>query len=1141
VGSLIIEGTDEHGNGLQWARTVLFDTDEPRMEMYEEADVDAALERFEELRRQMSRLGNAASQLYERFQSYFTARDWNALAETMAVDIYRDDRRRVVSAEASRGRDAAIAEARAVADIGAKTAVLTVIGIRGERLALFRSRFSGRDQRPEAFHTEFLCLIEVDRDGLIAQHIMFDPDDFEAALGELDARYLAGEAAAFGRTWSVISNCFAALSRHELPATTSDLVDIDHRRVAAFAPGDLIRYLQAGWEVNQSTRTYAGVVHALNNFGAVVAHAADLTSHKGFEAEWRTIDIFTVEGDLIDRVEIFDEQDLDTALAHFEELNSQKRRRENAASRTTERFRAALTARDWDTMAEMLAEDVSNEDRRRVVNAGIRHGRDAELEDLRAAVDVMGLMFVTYVAIATRGESLVHSRARLGNKDRPEAYQADVLQIIGINADERIAAAVTFEADDIDAAIAELEARYIAGEAAPFADTWQTIAGTYASISRRELPVFTPDLVNVDHRRVATFAPGELIPYIHAGWDIDQEVRTYVEVVHQLNNLGAVVTYTADAASHDGFDAEWREIAISTVESRKVNRCELFNETDLDVALARLEELQAQTRRLENAASRVDARGYVYFADRDWERVAENLADDFYSDDRRPMVNVGIRHGRNLAIANMQASAELGIAFATACPIATRGARLVLSSARWSSTDQGPEPFHTAALSIVEINAAERITARVWFDINDIDAAFEELDARYLAGEAAIHADAWSVIARTFAAFNRGELPPVDWVNVDHRRGTPFTSSDLTATIRSSLEFTPDLRIRIEAVHRLSNFGVAITNTAYGTSPEGFAGEWRMIQLMTVEGDRINRLELYDEADIDAALARFEELQPQLPRLENAASRLGERFLAHFAARDWSAMAATLAEDTFSHDRRRIVGAGLRQGREAAIADMQTIVDLERTDISSTVIATRGTRLILSRNRFSNPDHGPESFLSELLTVTEATTDNRIAATISFDVDDIDAAFDELDARYLAGEAAPHAQAWSVIARMYAGFNRHQLPAITPDWANVDHRQLVAIEASDLASFSRTVWDLTPDLKIHMEAVHRLNDLGAVVTHTAHGYTPEGFDAQWRMIDIFTVDNELISRCEMFDEADLDIALARFVELTVPDAAPDPR
>ena len=64
-----------------------------------------------------------------------------------------------------------------------------------------------------------------------------------------------------------------------------------------------------------------------------------------------------------------------------------------------------------------------------------------------------------------------------------------------------------------------------------------------------------------------------------------------------------------------------------------------------------------------------------------------------------------------------------------------------------------------------------------------------------------------------------------------------------------------------------------------------------------------------------------------------------------------------------------------------------------------------------------------------------------------FDPDDIDAAFAELDARYLAGEAAAHSHTWSVISQAYAALNRRELPATTPDWANIDHRRLRHIRA----------------------------------------------------------------------------------------------
>ena len=64
--------------------------------------------------------------------------------------------------------------------------------------------------------------------------------------------------------------------------------------------------------------------------------------------------------------------------------------------------------------------------------------------------------------------------------------------------------------------------------------------------------------------------------------------------------------------------------------------------------------------------------------------------------------------------------------------------------------------------------------------------------------------------------------------------------------------------------------------------------------------------------------------------------------------------------------------------------------------------------------------------------------------------------------------------------------------------------------------------------------MHRLNDLGAVVTYAAHGTSQEGFDAEWRGITILTVEGDLINRCELFDEADLDTAIARFEQLSRP-------
>ena len=79
-------------------------------------------------------------------------------------------------------------------------------------------------------------------------------------------------------------------------------------------------------------------------------------------------------------------------------------------------------------------------------------------------------------------------------------------------------------------------------------------------------------------------------------------------------------------------------------------------------------------------------------------------------------------------------------------------------------------------------------------------------------------------------------------------------------------------------MHRLTDLGAVVTHAGHGTSQEGFDAEWRGIDVLTVDGDLINRCEVFDEADLDAALARFDELSRPTPRLENAASQVDERF-----------------------------------------------------------------------------------------------------------------------------------------------------------------------------------------------------------------------------------------------------------------------
>ena len=427
----------------------------------------------------------------------------------------------------------------------------------------------------------------------------------------------------------------------------------------------------------------------------------------------------------------FDIEDIDAAIAEldavharFESAPSRTRQLENTAALAAVRFWKRFVACDWDAMTESLAVDIYNEDRRRVVSSGPRQGRDAIAADMRVGA-AFGVR-VDSTVVATRGQRLALSSTRFSGRDRrPDAFGIEILHVIEIDAEGQISALVTFDFDDFGSAIVELDARYLAGEAAIHARTWSTIAGTYASITRQEFPALTPDCVTIDHRRATAFAPGELPAYIRAG----QDILAYVEVVHELSDLGAVCSCAAHGISREGFDTEWRHLAVSTVHGDMVNRCELFDESDLEAAVARFEELQPRERRLENAASRVAERFSAHFAARDGSAVAEILADSVSTDDRRRVVGAGLRQGRDAVNAELSVVTEMGVGNATSDVIATRGEHLVLSRARTWGHDQRPEAFLTEMLSVVEIGGDLRIIAIVTFDPDQLDAAFAELDA----------------------------------------------------------------------------------------------------------------------------------------------------------------------------------------------------------------------------------------------------------------------------------------------------------------------------------------------------------------------------------------------------------------------------
>ena len=186
-----------------------------------------------------------------------------------------------------------------------------------------------------------------------------------------------------------------------------------------------------------------------------------------------------------------------------------------------------------------------------------------------------------------------------------------------------------------------------------------------------------------------------------------------------------------------------------------------------------------------------------------------------------------------------------------------------------------PTVDHTSRLSSVDRDQRRRLAARTSsFDPDDIDAAFAELDARYLAGEA--HPRAHMVGHRPGYAASTGtssRATTPDWVNIDRRRGKRSRRRRLIARIRyAPCGISRRTSIYIEAVHRADRPRSGRHPRGAWDFARGLRRRWREIALLTVEGDLISQLRAIRRGRRRRRVREVRRAQSTAP-LENAATR----------------------------------------------------------------------------------------------------------------------------------------------------------------------------------------------------------------------------------------------------------------------------
>ena len=200
--------------------------------------------------------------------------------------------------------------------------------------------------------------------------------------------------------------------------------------------------------------------------------------------------------------------------------------------------------------------------------------------------------------VATFGERIALDRlAWAGETDDGIRWEADRLRLTEVDAEGRIRASINFDDDDRSAALAEAEARFVAGEAASTGGQAPILA-FHGAFGRHDWEAvresLDPDAVIRDHRPLGlgVSTGDEWLESLRVLADLAPDVDAQTFRILAWNRHGRVDVTRLGGTMPDGGGAfENILVAVNVTAGDRLQRCELFAVGDADQALARFEEL----------------------------------------------------------------------------------------------------------------------------------------------------------------------------------------------------------------------------------------------------------------------------------------------------------------------------------------------------------------------------------------------------------------------------------------------------------------------------------------------------------------------------------------------------------------------
>jgi hypothetical protein len=570
------------------------------------------------------------------------------------------------------------------------------------------------------------------------------------------------------------------------------------------------------------------------------------------------------------RIELFEGDHEKEALARFDELTvgPPMRHIENAATRQAERISEVWESRVWKRLTDLFPAGFRYIDRKRTTQVG-ELDRDRYLDWMRPLFAMNASRLVQEV-LATRGDRLVLTRMRVEVADR-DIGPTEIGSVAILEVDqhgERIAT-VRFDPKDLAEAYAELDARYYAGEAAPFARVSVGMQEFKRAFTERDWDALAarcaPDLEVHDRRLLgweSLHGPAAYVEALRSLVELAPDTQLRIDHSTICENGYLVVTVWEGTREGGAYEAPSLMVAELDAQSR-IRRFDQYDLERLDEARARYAELRPDPLRIPpNAAARAIDRWRKHTEARDLEGVAELLAPSFVFEDRRHLVRDS--GDREKMLANVRVAITSGVRLSQTL-LATAGDRLALERLKFSLFEGERLLSEIETLQLSEIDAEGRFVATVTFGPDDRRAAAAEMFDRWVRGEGARWIPPAAV--EIMHALNdrnldrlRASLPDGFYFH-DHRRtgvGRIGNASDYLASLRVVFEQSRDVFAETLYSVALAEHGALNVARMFGTLAEGGEFEIVFARMIVFQNGKGVGLEIFEVEDLDRARERFD-------------------------------------------------------------------------------------------------------------------------------------------------------------------------------------------------------------------------------------------------------------------------------------------